>query len=358
MTNHRDFFTPDEEGDVPVRAAAARDHADAGRRVPPGDRAASADLVLGRDRSQELRQPGRLRLRADHDLHRPAEDRAATAVCRRIAGTRQGHEAVGAQTIDDYVLDATGNATRRAATRAGGILEHASIVGETQADERYYAAKNRRVPKRIDSHLVIFDCITCDKCIPVCPNDANFVYQTAEARITYQDVESDPDGVVREWREKTFRSSESEQIANFADYCNHCGNCDTFCPEYDGPYLKKPSFFGSRQAFDEGAPHDGFLVEGKAGSLTLTGRIDGQPYRLQEQSGGAFVYTDGTVTLHFAEDGTISVDEAGQTPHRVDMGRYVALRTLLTGITDRTRVHAVNAQLLAGEESQEVSPKT
>ena len=86
---------------------------------------------------------------------------------------------VGARTIDDFILDCRG---QRAAAGGdpvqAGYLNTPIIVAETQADPRYRAAQNRAVPKRIDSHLVMFDCITCDKCIPVCPNDANFSYHT------------------------------------------------------------------------------------------------------------------------------------------------------------------------------------
>ena len=35
------------------------------------------------------------------------------------------------------------------------------------------------------SHLALFDCVNCDKCVPVCPNDANFVYETAPLSVAY-----------------------------------------------------------------------------------------------------------------------------------------------------------------------------
>ena len=253
---------------------------------------------------------------------------------------------VGAQTIDDYVLDYYGQ--REAAGGdpvMAGFLNTPLVVAKTQADKRYHAAQNRGVPKKIDSHLVTFDCITCDKCIPVCPNDANFAYHTGQLELAYRDVEVQRDGTVQPvGEEQVFRLQQSEQIANFADYCNHCGNCDTFCPEYDGPYLKKPSFFGSRRAFDEGAPHDGFLLEGEPGSLSLTARIDGSPFRLQQHPDG-YHFCDGTLTLQIDDNGHVVYLE-GNAPHRVDMGRYHALRTLLVGIADPTRIHAVNTRLL------------
>jgi putative selenate reductase len=260
---------------------------------------------------------------------------------------------VGAQAINDFILDYRGqrNAAHGDPVQAG-FLNTPIIVAETQADPRYRAAQNRAVPKKIDSHLVTFDCITCDKCIPVCPNDANFSYHTGELRLTYRDVEIRPDGMVTPvGEERQFVLEKADQIANFADYCNHCGNCDTFCPEYDGPYLKKPNFYGSRRAFEAGAPHDGFLLERTDGQLSLSARMNGRGYRLEPWAGGnGYLYDDGTVTVRVENSGDIHLDASSARPrdsHRLDVGRFHALATLLRGITDATRVHAVNTPLLA-----------
>jgi putative selenate reductase len=263
-------------------------------------------------------------------------------------------EKVGARTIDDFILDCRG---QRAAASGdpvrAGFLNTPVIVADTQADPRYHATQNRAIPKKIDSHLVTFDCITCDKCIPVCPNDANFSYHTGELRLTYRDVEVRPDGsVVPIGDEKLFELKQADQIANFADYCNHCGNCDTFCPEYDGPYLKKPNFYGSRGAFEAGVPHDGFLIESSSNkTVTLTGRITGRLYRLlQLANGGGYQYHDGIVIVQVSTDGSFSTkssDAPPQSTHQLDVGRFHALATLLGGITDSTRVHAINTPLLA-----------
>ncbi len=265
-------------------------------------------------------------------------------------------EKVGARTVDDFILDCRG---QRAAAGGdpvqAGFLNTPIIVAETQADPRYRAAQNRAVPKKIDSHLVTFDCITCDKCIPVCPNDANFSYHTGELRLKYRDVEVRPDGsVVPVGDEKLFELKQAEQIANFADYCNHCGNCDTFCPEYDGPYLKKPNFYGSRGAFEAGAPHDGFLLEAASDqTMTLVGRIAGRGYQLRQLTDGSgYQYHDGLVEVRVSTDGEVSLESSAARPgvtHHLDVGRFHALATLLRGITDSTRVHAINTPLLANE---------
>jgi putative selenate reductase len=262
-------------------------------------------------------------------------------------------EQVGARTIDDFILDCRGQRDAAGGDPVkAGFLNTPIIVAETQADVRYRAAQNQTVPKKINSHLVTFDCITCDKCIPVCPNDANFTYHTGEMRITYRDVEVRPDGTLTPvGDEKLFELKQTDQIANFADYCNQCGNCDTFCPEYDGPYLKKPNFFGSRQAFEAAAPHDGFFLECAGEARTLTARISSYEYRLELLGNGdGYRYSDGKVTVHVSPDGEFSADTSPaplHANHRLDVGRFYALSTLLRGITDATRVHAVNTPLLA-----------
>jgi len=352
VTNHRDFFSADEKvmylSGLPLHVITLTLANEYRQQMGPST-PISFSAGIDRKNVTPAVACGFIPITTCTDLLKTGGYGRLPAYFKELAKAMQ---AAGARTIDDYVLDCHGN--REAAGGdpiKAGFLNTPLVVSETQADERYYAAKNRGVPKKIGSHLVTFDCITCDKCIPVCPNDANFAYHTGKVEFTYHDVEIGTDGDVRTVGEQqTFRLEQSEQIANFADYCNHCGNCDTFCPEYDGPYLKKPSFFGSRLAFEEGAPHDGFFVEIASGSLTLTARIDSQPYFLQQRSDGEYLFGDGTVKLLIAEDGTVAVDESAPQIHHVDMGRYHALRTLLVGITDVTRVHAVNTQLLVGDE--------
>lgn len=92
---------------------------------------------------------------------------------------------------------------------------HAAAVA---SDPRYSAAKNARPPRKIDSSLALFDCLNCNKCIPVCPNAAIFGLEVE------------------------LRGLLTHQIAILADACNDCGNCDVFCPELGGPNLTKPRF--------------------------------------------------------------------------------------------------------------------
>jgi len=125
--------------------------------------------------------------------------------------------------------------------------------------------------------LELFDCLTCDKCIPVCPNDANFMLsgppeQVPVKTLTFQDGNWSVEESGKLVLEK------KHQIANFADFCNECGNCDIFCPEDGGPYVLKPRFFGSRESFREFSNHDGFFIERKNGGDTVLARFSQDEY--------------------------------------------------------------------------------
>ncbi len=266
----------------------------------------------------------------------------------------------GATTVDEYLLQAFNHEEQAKGDPVlAGFLNTQDVMWQVQNDERYYQKNNRLVPKRINSHLTVFDCITCNKCIPVCPNDANFLYRTPKVELTYRDLLVKTDGSVSETGEpKRFNVERTEQIANFADYCNHCGNCDTFCPEYDGPYLMKPSFFGSRRSFEEGAPHDGFLFEvsDRSGGPALHGRIQRQTFCLDRAGADqeTWHFDDGTVRIELSPRSLGSARLLSAPPkkdHIVNLCHFLTMHTLWGAMTDPTRVHQVNAPLLAERSS-------
>ena len=131
------------------------------------------------------------------------------------------------------------------------------------------------MPKRIDSHLWLYDCISCDKCVPVCPNDANFYYELEPFEIEFTNY-TWSDGKLQPADTGKLKVEKKHQIANFADWCNECGNCDTFCPEYGGPFIQKPSFFASREAWLDNAQRDGFYITRNNGQSEIVGRIEGK----------------------------------------------------------------------------------
>jgi putative selenate reductase len=166
-------------------------------------------------------------------------------------------------------------------------MRNSAAYVATLADDPHYGFdKNKRNPPKVDSHLVTFDCLACDKCIPVCPNDANYFYEVAPEPETIDAgklrVTTNDGGAASFTREagRPFAVEKQHQIANFADWCNECGNCDTFCPEYDGPYIMKPSFYGSRLAWVADPAHDGFAAWRDAAGDHLVGRMRGEAFAL------------------------------------------------------------------------------
>lgn len=222
----------------------------------------------------------------------------------------------------------------------------ARYAAQVQADLRYRAEQNRKAPKRVDSLLDVFDCLACEKCIPVCPNAANFLFDAEPQTITFHDwvVEGDK---LTPGPQHTIAVQHETQIANFADFCNACGNCDTFCPEYGGPFIRKPNFYGSLAAW-RAAGRDGFYIDAGAAAPCIHGRIERAEYRLAAvASGNEYQFEDGVASVCLrAADHTVASwfafsphDASG---HVVRMQAYHTLRILLAALLRPDRVHPVN----------------
>ncbi len=297
------------------------------------------------------------------DLLRPGGYARLPKYLQRLARDMSRLNAV---TVDEYIVARWQEAAGEGESATADAVEAGRrmtpiVAAAAAADPRYHAGANSAVPKRINSHLVIFDCVTCDKCIPVCPNDANFTYPLSEQDFTYRDWLAAPDGSLTPAPQaRRFVTEKSRQIANFADYCNECGNCDTFCPEYGGPFIEKPTFFSRRDEFERYAPqagkpgHDGFFVERDAAREAITGRIQGHTYCLTvDRANGSAVFSDGMVEV--VADAAHQPRSARRLPgggaatagavHQVDMGIYHTLRMLLAGVLDGERINPVNAAL-------------
>jgi putative selenate reductase len=229
-------------------------------------------------------------------------------------------QAVGARDLDEFALRAHGEAGRaletlglpeeradacRAALAAGGDLRRAAgdafeawvsaaRVANTEAhvervldDPRYAAGHAAPAPKKVGSKLALFDCLTCNKCIPVCPNDANFSLPIAPVELPVDRLIAKENGFLAE-SAGVLRLQRKHQIATFADACNECGHCDVFCPEDGGPYAVKPRFFGSVAAFAAAPALDGFALEAIADGLRVHARISGRAVTV-DRGGGATV---------------------------------------------------------------------
>ncbi len=274
-------------------------------------------------------------------------------------------DAVGAADIDHFVLLARGNAEaaldglpesaaatcrealttpgsdlRTAATEhfeawlsAARLLNTRDYVAQVTDDPRYGRAKNNKPPKKTGTYLTLFDCLTCDKCVPVCPNNANFVFTPAQTTVPAATVRPTAAGLVVDEKE-AIELEQRHQLATFMDFCNECGNCDVFCPESGGPYVLKPRFFGTQADFELFSDHDGFWV----GPDRTLARVEGNVIWLAEEAGKAhFVGEDFDLSL--APDGQIS----GHAASDVDLTWLHILR--LVRQTVLGEVNAVSARM-------------
>jgi putative selenate reductase len=112
--------------------------------------------------------------------------------------------------------------------------QHLANIGGVGRDA-YHFSGNEKLPKAVDHDLEMFECVACNFCITVCPNDAFFSI-------------------------KSLKGMESrQQYLLFTDLCNECGNCLTFCPENGDPAKIKPRLYTDADLF-AGREGQGFLL--------------------------------------------------------------------------------------------------
>jgi putative selenate reductase len=277
--------------------------------------------------------------RGEEAIRRAVSDpQLQAALLSSLASDRVGIEEVleGAGRSDLY----------RPLVRAASLLNTPLVVERATADPRYRAERNRAVPRKIGSRLWLFDCINCDKCVPVCPNDANFVYETSPLRAEYRSYRVEG-GTAVAVTGGVFEVRKAHQIATFQDFCNECGNCDTFCPEDGGPYVEKPRFFGSLDAWRRLA-RDGFFVLRQDQLDAAWGRLGGREYHLEvDRATGRALFTDGAVRLEIRHPER-RVVEARALPgapdgHVLDGSAYLKLALAVDGVLDPRRANPVNA---------------
>ncbi len=269
----------------------------------------------------------------------------------------------GVRTVDDYILASLGPDRPEPPTvrgrggqdrrhdepvRTAVVLGTPLVVARATSDPRY-RKDALRPPRRIGRHLALFDCLNCDKCLPACPNDANFVYEVAPIAREYECYRAEGGRAVPVPGGR-LEVRERHQIATFQDFCNDCGNCDTFCPEDGGPYLEKPRLFGSLDAWRRHADRDGFFVKCLEGAELMWARFGGVSYRLEvDREADQAVFTDGRVTLELRhrERLPVGASVAPGTPdgHTLDVGVYLRMATVLDGVLDPRRANPVNAAM-------------
>ncbi len=252
---------------------------------------------------------------------------------------------VGATTLDEWVLRAHGaEAAGKTAPAEARLYNTERYVEAATANARYSRKENAKKPKKIGRMLKLFDCVSCDKCVPVCPNDANFTFTPTVKALPI--VKAVREGAGWEWREEgVIPIEEKHQIANFAEFCNECGNCDVFCPEDGGPYVLKPRFFGSEATWRRFADHDGFCMERLGDRDRVHGRIEGREYLL-EVAAGRFAFSGDGFSVKFTEAdpaGTLAVTEAADNCAEIDITFCCILDVMRRGVLDGAEANYINA---------------
>ncbi|VAX41595.1 Glutamate synthase [NADPH] small chain, partial [hydrothermal vent metagenome] len=270
-------------------------------------------------------------------------------------------DATGAVSIDEFVLRAYGFA-RESLEKAGGAwsetIAEAEAAGESllllvnrglaerwlsaarvlnaehyasavQNNTRYRREKTDKAPKKIGRSLELFDCLTCDKCIPVCPNDANFVLAMPQTEIAVQKMSKRGDEWVAQ-ESGTFALKQKHQIANFHDFCNDCGDCDVFCPEDGGPYAVKPRFFGSLEDWKTSGELDGFFLSRDEDTETVHGRLEGVEYLLSVCGERAEYAGEGFAIRFTISDPSGTVE--GEAAETVDLTYFYIMNELRKSI--------------------------
>jgi putative selenate reductase len=255
--------------------------------------------------------------------------------------------ALGVRTIDEYIVKSCATAEAAVTPSQAAVLNTARVAAAVRADARYRAEANRATPRKIGSRLWLFDCISCDKCLPVCPNDANFVYETAALTTSYENYRVQGSAAVPVAGGR-FEVDKAHQIANFQDFCNECGNCDVFCPEDGGPYIEKPRFFGSLAAWQRMPAREGFFAERRDGHDSMWGRIRGREYRLEvDRAADRALFTDGVVSVEIrhSERRALRTTAGDGAPegHVLDFAAYLDMALAVDGVLDRRRANPVNA---------------
>jgi putative selenate reductase len=234
-----------------------------------------------------------------------------------------------------------------------GLLYTPLLVQRATDDVHYRWENNKTSPRKSAGSLALYDCLACDKCVAVCPNAANFLFEVPKVSVKYSTYELYPDGSFSAISGGTFELRKSRQFANYADCCNDCGNCEVACPEMGAPNVAKPRFFGSRESFLKSAVRNGFFIEAEGCVITMHGVIAGDRYtlRLDGSSDSArFTTDDAEFIIHAGLNQLISwrVTSSSTPKPSFDMLPYLQMKFLLEAVRDTRHPNYINTAIFEG----------
>jgi len=167
----------------------------------------------------------------------------------------------------------------------------------------------------------------CDVCTTVCPNRANIAYKIEPRDFSISKLEIQ-NGELIASDEKTFRTSQVEQVLNIGDFCNECGDCSTFCPTSGNPYLDKPKFYLTEMSYnaenDNAWRHS--FVDGKHEVKVKYADTEGELKLMLD--GDNLLYKDNIVNIVFDKNLNITSFK-GKKDGSVNMSRIANMAIIL-----------------------------
>ncbi len=225
-----------------------------------------------------------------------------------------------------------------------------TYVGRLLEDARYSREKHEPPPLKLKKKLAFFDCVNCNKCISVCPNDANLAFVIAPGEYPTERLTPSAGGWTREASEPLI-FNKPWQIGNFVDACNECGNCEVICPENDSPCLVKPRFFGSVEAWRDDK-RDGFALAMRGQTLSMHGRLDGEEVLLEKAPGAKIRYAGAGFDIWLdLDDPSNSIEGRADGP--VDLRRLRMMDLIQAAVTDAEASNFVKTALLLSREARD-----
>ncbi len=252
-----------------------------------------------------------------------------------LKNLKQALEKAEANTLASFIKNKA-SATEHQSVASAGMQNAQRIVPELAQDQRYHFQKNSKEPPKIDSHLRLFDCISCNKCLPVCPNAANFTIPSVPQEKQIANYKLEGNKLVASGQ-TAFVIEKAHQIATLADWCNECGDCDTYCPEYGGPYIEKPRFFFSEQTYRQFRDYDGYYFPEP---YALKGRLDGKEYELRyDDAQHHYIWQYDGLQIILDENDELKGWQLSQSVNinkSIDMEPYHIFKTVLRGFLEST----------------------
>ena len=207
-------------------------------------------------------------------------------------------------------------------------------INELPADDR----KNfKLIQQTLDEESIVKEadrCLYCDEicsiCTTVCPNFANFAYETDAVSYAMKKAVRTDDNHIRMEDDGFFQIKQTTQILNIVNFCNECGNCNTFCPTASAPYKDKPRIHLTLESFR--SANEGYHLVQLNDRINLIFKHNSHIKTLTETS-DAFIYETEFVRAVFSKD-TFALQEVQFLTPCVKMASFheaATMRVILSG---------------------------